>query len=497
MSYDHTKEVFDKLAEVAPFWHGALTACVRDGLTTAQTRDVLVKCAQSDPILLEEFNEISARLSNGAGLLKQAIQPPGYPGMQGSTATEDEEGGQPDFPRPLVTADDAPKDWIQQNIADSNAEAAAAAAEQQRQDQADLQQQMIRQQEQLRLQQQEAAKPYRRYEGWLNWDKSQLWRPVHMIQSLGEGAWSATQTVGNTLGALGTTSMRLMEEGGRATGLLSQGQTTFKDLQEDYANRAYAQLKSTGQDVGNVLSGGELRNRIQYDEAERDMQKRHGYRYDKSLIGPENIDWLEQTDRWAQGLGSFAFEMVMPSAALRALNKGRQAIRIMRGGQVVTETAYGGSKSLTLGRRSVDMVDEGLLAAREAGKLGDEGAATYRTIKSITTRANKLGFQGKDATKLLDELGALMKKLGVDPTVQKNLLRHAGDASRQAAGLQTVNNTMKALHASGKISDDALRVWKTLTPVQRAAQAAFPTMAKLAERFPTAQKLLKFIPGAC
>lgn len=72
MPYEQTKNDFDKLAEIAPFWSGALIACVRDGLDTAQTRNVLVKCAKSDPVLLDEFNEIAARLSSGAGLLKQA-----------------------------------------------------------------------------------------------------------------------------------------------------------------------------------------------------------------------------------------------------------------------------------------------------------------------------------------------------------------------------------------------------------------------------------------
>ncbi len=88
-----------KLSEASSFWAGAVAACIERGYDANQARSVLVKCAQTDPALVHEFNQIAAALDE-----ETASAP--YPVMekagQEPTAKVDDLG-----PVPLVDADPA------------------------------------------------------------------------------------------------------------------------------------------------------------------------------------------------------------------------------------------------------------------------------------------------------------------------------------------------------------------------------------------------------
>ena len=58
MTIKQSKDANEKLAEALPFWKAVVASCRDQGLDAAETHGLLVKCAQVDPILEEEFIQI-------------------------------------------------------------------------------------------------------------------------------------------------------------------------------------------------------------------------------------------------------------------------------------------------------------------------------------------------------------------------------------------------------------------------------------------------------
>lgn len=60
-------DAMKKLAEVSPFWAGALSSCMDQGFDAQGARAVLEKCAQADPALREEFDEVGEHFKEAGG----------------------------------------------------------------------------------------------------------------------------------------------------------------------------------------------------------------------------------------------------------------------------------------------------------------------------------------------------------------------------------------------------------------------------------------------